>query len=231
MFLFLTLERRRLDGERRSAAGAILCRAGESHRVFVVGNEADDLELVLRRRRIAAARRTGKGSHFGGISEFLTAGDLVSDGYGICRCKTHVATQGVGTKGIGFDKRGSFVVVACSVLGIELFFDGSLFLDVVGRDNLIVDLLLLVSESVVRVRHIVRIGSGSRAACKSRVRQRQRARRHARKGSTTRERPAAFVTRSHVVTIEEFHRCRFLHISGHLPSSVQFMTRSLTNAP
>ena len=176
---------------------------------------------MLRRRRIVAARRTGKGRHFGGISEFLTAGDLVGDGYGVRRCKTHVATQGVGAKGIGFDKRGSFVVVACSVFGIELFFDGSLFLDVVGRDDLIVDFLLFVGESVVRVGHIVRIGSGSGAACKSRARQRQRARRRARKGSTARERPAAFVTRSHVVTIEEFHRCRFLHIPGHLPNPVQ----------
>ena len=187
----------------------------------MVGNETDDLELVLRCRRIVTVGRTGKDIHFGGISEFLTAGDLVGDGYEVCRCKTHVATQGVGTKGIGFDKRGSFVVAACGVISIELFFDDSLFLDVVGRDDLIVDFLLFVGESVVRVGHIVRIGSGSGAACKSRARQRQRARRRARKGSTARERPAAFVTRSHVVAIEEFHRCRFLHIPGHLPSSVQ----------
>ena len=187
----------------------------------MVGNETDDLELVLRCRRIVTVGRTGKDIHFRGIGEFLTAADLVGDGYGIRRCKSHVTAQGIGAKGIGFDKRGSFVVAACSVLGIELFFDGSLFLDVVGRDNLIVNFLLFVGESVVRAGHIVRIGSGNRAACKSRARQRQRPHRRASKGSTARERPASFVTQSHVVTIEEFHRCRFLHIPGHLPNPVQ----------
>lgn len=85
-------------------------------------------------------------------------------------CKTHVATQDVGTKGIGFDKRGSFVVAACSALRIELVFDGCLLLDVIGRDDLIVDFLLFVGESVVRVGRIVRIGSGSRATCNPRAR-------------------------------------------------------------
>ena len=62
---------------------------------------------------------------------------------------------------------------------------------------------------------------GKFKACKSRARQRQRARRRTRKGSTAREQSTAFVTQSHVVAIKECHRCRFLHIPGRLPSSVQ----------
>lgn len=78
--------------------------------------------------------------------------------------KADVATQDVGTKGIGFDKRGSFVVAACSALGIELLLDGRLFLDVIGRDNLLVELLLLIGELIARSRCVVCAGTDSGAA-------------------------------------------------------------------
>lgn len=154
---FLALESRRLDGKGRSATGTVLCRTGEGHLVFVVGNEADDLELVLYGRRVAAAGCTGKRSDFGGVAGLFAFGDLVGDDYGIRRCKAHVTAQGIGAKGICLDERGGFVEAACGVISIELVFDGRLLLDVVGRENLLVELLLLVGELVARS------GCGTRA--------------------------------------------------------------------
>ena len=130
-FFLLALESRGLNRERRGSAGAVLCGTGEGYRVFVVGNEADDLELVLRCRRVAAVGRTGKGGDFGRVTGLFATGDLVGDGYGIYRCKADVAAQGVGAKGVLCDKRGSFVVAACSILSIEPLLDGRLFLDVI----------------------------------------------------------------------------------------------------
>lgn len=123
----------------------------------MVGNEADDLELVLRSRRVAAVGRVGKGGDFGRVTGLFATGDLVGDGYGIRRCKAHVAAQGIGAKGICLDERGGFVEAACGVISIELVFDGRLLLDVVGRENLLVELLLLVGELVARS------GCGTRA--------------------------------------------------------------------
>ena len=116
----------------------------------MAGNEADDLELVLCCWRVTVAGRVGKRGDFRCIASLFATGDLVGDGHGVCCRKAHVAAQGVGAKGIGFDKRGRFVVAACSVLGIELVFDGRLLLDVVGCDDLLVDLLLLVGEFGIR---------------------------------------------------------------------------------
>lgn len=57
---FLAPESRGLSRERRGSTGAVLYDTGEGYRVFVVGNETDDLELVIRRRRIATVGRAEK---------------------------------------------------------------------------------------------------------------------------------------------------------------------------
>ena len=215
---FFAFESRRLDRERRSAAGAILRRAGEGHRVFVVGDQADDLELVLRRRRAAAAGRAGKHGNFGGVAGLFATGDRVGDGYGIRCRKANVAAQGIGAKGIRLDKRGSFVEAACGVISIEPLLDGRLLLNVVGRNNLLVKLLLLVGELVARGRCVVCAGSDSRATHEPRARQRQHARR-ARKSCSAREQSAAFAIRSHIVTVFACHCC-ILYIPKRLPSPV-----------
>lgn len=225
---FLALERGRLDRERRNAAGAILCRAGEGHLVFVVGNEADDLELVIRRRRVAAAGRAGKRSDLRRVTGLFATGDLVGDGYGIRRCKAHVAAQGIGTKGVGFDKRGGFVEAACGVISIEPVFDSRLLLNVVGRDDLLVQLLLLVGELAARSRCVARAGPADRAAHESCPSKRQRARR-TRKSRSAREQPAVFVAQFHIVAVFECRR-RFPHIPWRLPAPSN-MPRSLTNTP
>lgn len=116
VLFLLALECGSLDGERRGAAGAALRGPGEGHRVFVVGDEADDLELMLCCWRITAVRRTGERSDLGCIVGLPTAGDLVGDGYEIRCRKTYVAAQGIGAKGIGFDKRGRFVVPPAAYL-------------------------------------------------------------------------------------------------------------------
>ena len=59
----------------------------------MAGNEADDLELVLRGRYVAAAGRAGK------------RGDYVGNGYGIRCRKADVAAHGIGAKGVLHDKR------------------------------------------------------------------------------------------------------------------------------
>ena len=123
----------------------------------MVGNEADDLELVLRSRRVAAVGRVGKGGDFGRVTGLFATGDLVGDGYGIRCRKANVAAQGIGAKGVLRDKRGGLAVAAGGVLGIEPLLDGRLLLDVVGRENLLVELLLLVGELVARS------GCGTRA--------------------------------------------------------------------
>lgn len=61
VLFLLVLESCPLDCERRCATRAVLRCAGEGYRVFVVGDEADDLELVIRGRRFAAA---------GGVREY-----------------------------------------------------------------------------------------------------------------------------------------------------------------
>ena len=130
----------------------------------MVGNEADDLELVLYGRRVAAAGCTGKRSDFGGVAGLFAFGDLVGDGYGIRCRKANVAAQGIGAKGVLRDKRGGLAVAASGVLGIEPLLDGRLLLDVVGRDDLLVELLLLVGELVARSRCVVRAGPADRTA-------------------------------------------------------------------
>lgn len=222
-FFLLALESRGLNRERRGSAGAVLCGTGEGYRVFVVGNEADDLELVLRCRRVAAVGPTGKGGDFGRVTGLFATGDLVGDGYGIYRCKADVAAQDVGAKGVLCDKRGSFVVAACSILSIAPLLDGRLFLDVIGRDNLLVQLLLLVGELVARSRCVVRADAKSRAAHELCPGKRQRARR-TRKSRSTREQSAVFVTQFQIVTVFECH-CRFLHMRRHLPSLVQYRSQ------
>lgn len=172
--------------------------------------------------------RARKRGNFGRVTGLFATGDLVGDDYGICRCKTHVATQGVGTKGICLDERGGFVEAACDVLGIELFFDDSLFLDVVGRDDLIADFLLFVGKLVARSRCVARTGPADRAAHKPCPGKRQRARR-TRKSRSTREQPAVFVTQFHIVTVFECQR-RFPHMPWRLPA-LSNMTRRLTNTP
>lgn len=86
----LALERGRLDGKRRGAAGAVLCGAGESHRVFVVGDETDDLELVLCCWRVTVAGRVGKRGDFRCIASLFATGDLVGNGHGVC-CRKALA--------------------------------------------------------------------------------------------------------------------------------------------
>ena len=61
VLFLLTLESRPLDCERRCATRAVLRCAGEGYRVFVVGDEADGLELMLCDRAVAAAGRAGEG--------------------------------------------------------------------------------------------------------------------------------------------------------------------------
>lgn len=194
----------------------------------MVGNETNKLELVLYGRRVAAARRTGKRGDFGGVAGLFAFGDLVGDGYGIRCCKAHVAAQGIGAKGICLDERGGFVEAACGIISIELVFDGRLLLDVVGRDNPLVQLLLLFGELVARSRCVARGGPADRAAHEPHPGKRQRARR-TRKSCSTREQSTAFVTQSHFVAAFECRR-RFPHIPWRLPT-LSNMTRSLTNTP
>lgn len=118
-----------------------------------------------------------KRSDFGGVAGLFAFGDLVGDGYGIRRCKAHAAAQGIGAKGICLDERSGFVEAACGVISIELVFDGRLLLDVVGRENLLVELLLLVGELVARSRCVVRAGPADRTAHEPCPGKRQRARR------------------------------------------------------
>lgn len=187
---------------------------------FVVGNEADDLELVLRSRRVAAVGRVGKVGDFGRVTGLFATGDLVGDGYGIRCRKANVAAQGIGAKGVLRDKRGGLAVAAGGVLGIEPLLDGRLLLDVVGRDDLLVELLLLVGELVARSRCVVRAGPADRTAHEPCPGKRQRARR-TRKSYSAREQPVVLVTQFHIVTVFECHR-RFPHIPWRLPSPVQF---------
>ena len=226
---FLALERGRLDRERRNAAGAILCRTGEGHLVFVVGNEADDLELVLRSRRVATAGRAGKRSDLGRVTGLFATGDLVGDGYGIRCRKANVAAQSIGAKGVLRDKRSGLAVAAGGVLGIEPLLDGRLLLDVVGRDDLLVELLLLVGELVARSRCVARTGPADRAAHEPCPGKCQRARR-ARKSRSTREQSAVLVTQFHIVAAFECHR-RFPSYIRELARLYPNMAQSLTSTP
>lgn len=90
VLFLLTLESCPLDCERRCATRAVLRRAGESYRVLVVGNEANDLELVLCCRRVTAAGRVGKRGDFRCIASLFATGDLVGDGHGVC-CRKALA--------------------------------------------------------------------------------------------------------------------------------------------
>lgn len=176
----------------------------------MVGNEADDLELVFRGRRVAAVGRMGKRGDLGRVTSLFATGDLVGDGYGIRCRKANVAAQGIGAKGILRDKRSSLVVAAVSVLGIEPLLDGRLLLDVVGRDNLLVEFLLLVSELVARSRCGARAGPADRAAHEPCPGKRQRARR-TRKSRSTRKQSAVLVTQFHIVTVFEYHCCSLIY--------------------
>ena len=109
-------------------------------------------------RCIATAGRAGKGSDFGRVTGLFATGDLVGDGYGIRCRKANVAAQGIGAKGALRDKRSGLAVAAGGVLGIEPLLDGRLLLDVVGRDDLLVELLLLVGELVARTKCSARAG-------------------------------------------------------------------------
>lgn len=113
---------------------------------------------MLRCRHVAAVGRAGKRGDLGGVAGLFAFGDLVGDGYGIRCRKANVAAQGIGAEGIYLDERGGFVEAACGVISSELVFDGRLLLDVVGRDDLLVQLLLLVGELAARSRCVVRAG-------------------------------------------------------------------------
>lgn len=186
----------------------------------MVGNEADDLKLMLRGRRVAAAGRAGKRSDLGRVTGLFATGDRIGDGYGIRCRKADVAAQGIGAKGVLRDKRSGLAVAAGGVLGIEPLLDSRLLLDVVDRDNLLVELLLPVGELVARTRCAARTGPADRAAHEPCPGKCQRARR-TRKSRSTRKQPAVLVTQFHIVTVFKYHR-RFPHIPWRLPSPVQF---------
>lgn len=111
---------------------------------------------MVRCRRVTAVERAGKRGGLGRVTSLFATGDLVGDGYGIRCRKANVAAQGIGAEGVLRDKRSGLVVAAGGVLGIESLLDGRLLLDVVGRDDLLVELLLLVGELAARSGRVVR---------------------------------------------------------------------------
>lgn len=147
-------------------------------------------------------------------------GDLIRHGHGIGGLKAHIATERIGPKGVCHDIRFALVERAGGILGIEPLLDGRLLLDVIGRDNLLVEFLLLIGELVARSRRGTRTGPADRAAHEPCPGKRQRARR-TRKSCSAQEQPAVFVAQFHIVTVFECHR-RFPHIPWRLPSPVQY---------